>query len=65
MTQTILIECDTKTCVSNENRQCKEASINIKNGKCDCIRSKNDYHKDGTHKRIKQQGGIDHEFKVS
>jgi hypothetical protein len=48
--KTIFMGCDTKTCISNENGECKEAAIEIKNGKCIYIRSKNDYRKDGTYK---------------
>lgn len=51
MTKNItLIECDTKTCRSNENGQCKESSIFIRQGKCGNIKPKTLYNVDGSYK---------------
>lgn len=51
MSQTIkLIQCDTKTCINNANGRCKETSISIAKGKCQSIKSKTFYNKDGTYK---------------
>jgi len=45
-----LMECDTKTCRSNKNGQCKESSIFIRQGKCGCIKPKSLYNSDGSYK---------------
>jgi hypothetical protein len=49
--KTILMGCDTKTCIYNDNGTCKEDNISIEKGKCTSIKSKVEYNKDGTWKR--------------
>lgn len=48
---TVLIMCDTKTCVNNENGQCKEKEISIAQGKCTDIKSITKFKKDGSWRR--------------
>ena len=48
--RTIVFACNTKTCLLNKDGQCTCESIQVSQGKCCEIKSRYDYHADGTRK---------------
>lgn len=51
MDNTVIMVCNTKTCIFNKNNQCTKNGIYIKNGRCEEIKTSKYYNNDGTFKK--------------